>query len=79
MYLRKRVVGTVKKKRAAVLLPIVFGPDKTPAASFLKGFENVPQKACPSGVRLPYYHSLYKTKSVLSGYKAHARDVLSVF
>ena len=29
----------------------VFRPDKTLAASFLNGLKNIPQRACPSGLK----------------------------
>ena len=70
------------------------------AASFLNGFKNIPEKACPSGLRtmvpivrgellackknkLCLISILYikntNEESVLLGYKAHARDTLSLF
>ena len=32
-------------------MPLVFRPDKTRAANFLNGLKNIPQRACPSGLK----------------------------
>ena len=72
-----------------------FRSDKTRAARFLNGFKNIPQKRVSweseqrvEGNILAYKKNklcfisilfLRGSRSVLSGYKAHARDALSVF